>query len=291
MLQFRVESTGLGCDRDKEIGYNFINTMKVVILCGGKGTRLREETEFRPKPLVEVGGMPLLWHIMKIYAHYGFREFVLALGYKGNMIKDYFLRQRVYLHDFTLDTKNNKLIFHNENSDDYKITFVDTGLESLTGERVRRIKEYITEDNFMLTYGDGVGDIDLNRLIEFHKAQNTIGTITGIYPLTRYGIVMHDETTNKVTGFRQNLVGDFGTDSDRHDFIVNGGFMIFKRQFLDTIERNSMIESAFIPLAKRGQLSVYKHQGNWKAMDTFKEVEELNHLWVKNPFWKVWKAK
>jgi glucose-1-phosphate cytidylyltransferase len=143
--------------------------MKVVILCGGEGTRMREETEFKPKPLVEVGGRPILWHIMKIYSHYGFNEFILTLGYKGNMIKDYFLNSRTSNNDFTLNTKDHSLEFHNPSGVDFKITFVDTGLKSLTGERIRKVKDFITGDDFMLTYGDGVADIDVSKLYEFHK--------------------------------------------------------------------------------------------------------------------------
>jgi len=261
--------------------------MKVVILCGGEGTRMKEETEFKPKPLVEIGGRPILWHIMKIYSSYGFNEFVLALGYKGDMIKEYFLNLRTKASDFTLSTKSHQIDFHGDGMDDFKITFVDTGLKSLTGERVRRIKEYITEDEFMLTYGDGVADIDIKKLVDFHRKQNTLGTITGIQPLTRYGMIVHDES-GKVTGYRQNLVGDSMEEKDKHDFIINGGFMVFKRGFLDALEANSMIEAAFIPLAETGQLSLYEHKGQWKCMDTYKEAEELNQLWEKRAFWKVW---
>src|SRR3989338_9897818 len=145
--------------------------MKTIILCGGQGTRMREETEYRPKPLVMVGGKPILWHIMKIYAHYGYNEFILALGYKGGMIKEYFLNERALNNNFTLNTKTGEMEFHNNGFDDFKITFIDTGLENLTGERVRRLKDYIDEDDFMVTYGDGVADIDIRKLIKFHKKQ------------------------------------------------------------------------------------------------------------------------
>jgi NDP-sugar pyrophosphorylase family protein len=171
--------------------------MKVVILCGGEGTRMREETEFKPKPLVEVGGKPILWHIMKIYAHYGYNDFIVALGYKGNMIKEYFLNWRTFVNDFTLETKGHELKFHKNGHDDFKITFVDTGLKSLTGERVRRLKDYITDDEFMLTYGDGVGDVNIPELLEFHHKQNTIGTITGVNPAARYGMIEIDELTDE----------------------------------------------------------------------------------------------
>lgn len=262
--------------------------MKTIILAGGEGTRMKEETEFKPKVLVEVGGRPIIWHIMKIYAQYGFREFILTLGYKGSMIKDYFLNSRTLGSDFTLNTKTDEITFHNNSHDDFSITFVDTGAKSLTGERIRRVKDFITGDDFMVTYGDGVADIDIKKLADFHKQQNTIGTITGIRPVTRYGIIHHDEENQKVRGFRQNLIGEYRNKQDRHDFIINGGFMVFKKEFLDMLESESMIESAFIPLVQKGQLSLYKHDGKWKSMDTYKEADELNELWQKDPFWKVW---
>lgn len=263
--------------------------MKVVILCGGEGTRMKEETEFKPKPLVLVGGKPILWHIMKIYAHYGYNEFVLALGYKGEMIKDYFLNWQAFANDFTLETKDHSLTFHNKNHDDFKITFVDTGAKSLTGERLRRLKDYLPEDNFMLTYGDGVADIDISKLVEFHKQQGTLATITGARPLTKFGIVHHDKQTHKVIGFSQNLVGDFVDKENYHDFLINAGFMVFNREVFDKLEQDSMIEEMFIPIAKNAELSLYHHAGKWKAMDTYKEVEEMNSLWKNDPFWKVWK--
>lgn len=263
--------------------------MKVVILCGGEGTRMKEETEFKPKPLVLVGGKPILWHIMKIYAHYGFNEFVLALGYKGDMIKDYFLNWRAFANDFTLSTKDHNLTFHKNEQDDFKITFVDTGLKSLTGERLRRLEPYLDGEEFMLTYGDGVADINIKELVDFHHKQGTIGTLIGARPLTRFGIVHQNKETNKVIGFSQNLVGDFTDKEYYHDFLINGGFMVFKREIFKELTENRMIEELFIPLAERGELSLYNHKGKWKAMDTYKEVEEMNIYWEKDPFWKVWK--
>ena len=265
--------------------------MKVVILCGGEGTRMREETEFKPKPLVEVGGKPILWHIMKIYQHYGYNEFVLALGYKGHMIKEYFMNWRPLTSDFTLDTASHSVEYHNNGFDDFKITFVDTGQKSLTGERLRRLKDYIDGDEFMLTYGDGVADINIKELVDFHHAQGTVGTITGARPMTKYGIVHFDEATNKIIGFKQNLVGEYKDKEDQHDFFINGGFMVFKKEFIDHIKPDSMIEETFIPLAKMGELSLFTHLGKWKAMDTYKEVEEMNEFWRKDPFWQVWGDK
>ncbi len=263
--------------------------MKVVILCGGEGTRMKEETEFKPKPLVEVGGKPIIWHIMKIYAHYGYNEFILTLGYKGNMIKDYFLNWRTFVNDFTLNTKDNNIDFHNNGHDDFKITFVDTGLKSLTGERVRRIKDFIDGDEFLLTYGDGVGDINIPDLIDFHRKQGTIGTISGVRPPTRFGMITDHKQSHKILSFKQTKIGDSTSEDDRHDFLINGGFMVFKKEFIDHIPEGGMVEEAFIPLVEKGEVSLYPHEGKWKAMDTYKEVEEMNEYWHKDPFWKVWK--
>jgi len=218
---------------------------------------MKEETEFKPKPLVEVGGKPILWHIMKIYAHYGFNDFVLALGYKGNMIKEYFLNWRTFVNDFTLQTKDHGITLHNNGHDNFKITFVDTGLKSLTGERVRLVSKYIDTDNFMLTYGDGVADINIKDLIDFHQRQDTLGTITGVRPLTKFGIVHHNKEDNKVIGFSQNLVGEFIDQENYHDFLINGGFMVFKKEALKDIAEKSMIEDLFIPMIKNGPSHVY----------------------------------
>lgn len=257
---------------------------------------MKEETEFKPKPLVLVGGKPMLWHIMKIYAHYGYNEFVLALGYKGDMIKDYFLNQRKYLNNFTLDTKTDEINFHNNQADNFKITFVETGLKSLTGERVRRVQEFVDGEDFMLTYGDGLANINIRKLVEFHKKQKTVGTISGVHPITRFGIMSIDGATEKVKKFQQfGVVDDQMSAQKIHqartsyikDFI-NGGFMVFKQSFFKYIKPDSMIEETFIPLTREGNLSVYEHAGQWKAMDTYKDVEEMNVFWQKDPFWKIW---
>ena len=264
--------------------------MKVVILCGGTGTRMKEETEFKPKPLVLVGGKPILWHIMKIYAHHGFNDFILALGYKGDMIKQYFLNWRNLMDDFTLDTKSNELVFHNNNKcDDFKITFAETGQESLTGERVRRLKKYIDGDDFLVTYGDGVGDVNIKDLVDFHKKQDTLGTITGIKLTSRFGLLDIDHENKKIKNFYQHKVTDFNeARADGDSGYINGGFMVFKKEALDLINQDSMIESLFLPLIEKNQLSIYMHEGKWKCMDTYREVEELNDLWHKEPFWKIW---
>lgn len=247
---------------------NTSNNIKTIILCGGIGARLKEETEFKPKPMILIGGKPILWHIMKIYAHYGHDKFVLALGYKGNMIRDYFLNQRAFLNDFTLNVSKNKMDFHNNQCDEFEITFAETGLESQTGERILRVKKYITEDEFMVTYGDGVSNLKIDELIDFHKKQKTIGTITGVHPRSKYGLVKIDEKNNLVINFEQKpLMYDY----------VNGGYMIFNRKAFDYFDEGPM-ENGLIRLAKEGQLSIYKYEGFWKAMDTYGEMEDLNRL-------------
>ena len=255
--------------------------MKTVILCGGKGTRLKEETEYRPKPLVEIGGRPILWHIMKIYAHHGFNEFVVALGYKGDMIKDYFLKLPTSSGDFTFDTATNKITAHGKRSDHFVITFVDTGQESMTGARIRQLKPYVGEDEtFMVTYGDGVANINIPELVEFHKKQGTVGTITGAQPHSKYGFVNVDAEQNLVTAFHEKPL--------MHKDYVNSGFMVFNRNVFDYLDDN-MLEATTLPrLASERNLSIYSHKGFWKAMDTYKEVEDLNRLWESERPWKIW---
>lgn len=259
--------------------------MKTIILCGGTGTRLKEETEYKPKPMIMVGGKPILWHIMKIYASYGYNEFVLALGYKADYIKDFFLNQKAFTSDFALDTRSHNTQFYLDNRtevDHFKITFVDTGLETLPGERILRCEKYIPKKDkyFMVTYGDGVSDINIDLLIKFHKKQNTIGTITGIHPSFKYGIV---KTNN------DNLVKEFSEKPVMSDW-VNGGFMIFDKRFFKYQKPKELEHSALKRLAAINQLSLYPHMGFWFAVDTNKEYEELNKIWDsgKAP-WKVWK--
>lgn len=255
--------------------------MKTIILCGGAGTRLKEETEFKPKPLVSIGDKPILWHIMKIYAHYGYKEFVLALGYKGYMIKDYFVNEKVFVNDFTLDTSNHKIKFHNNECDDFKINFVETGQESLTGERMLRVKPYIADDEFMVTYGDGVIDININKLVKFHRKQGTLATITGVHPHTKYGVVSIDKKTNLVRSFKQKpMMFDY----------VNGGFMIFNKKAFKYFDKGPM-ENCLLQLIKMNQLSIYLHEGFWKSMDTYLEMQELNDLWRTKRPWAVWEKR
>lgn len=252
--------------------------MKTIILCGGLGTRMKEETEYKPKAMVLIGEKPMLWHIMKGYSHYGYNKFILALGYKGEMIREYFLNQKIFLNDFTLDVATDKKEFHNNDSDAFNITFAQTGAESLTGERILRVKKYITEDEFMVTYGDGVSDIDISKLVDFHRKQKTLGTITGVHPHSKYGLIQIDKEHNLVKGFDQKpLMYDY----------VSGGFMVFNKKAFDYFD-NGPMEDGLVKLAKDGQLSCYKYEGFWKAMDTYREMEELNKLWQDSRPWTVW---
>ncbi len=259
--------------------------MKVIILCGGIGTRLKEETEFKPKPMVYVGNKPIIWHIMKIYAHFGFNEFILALGYKADYIKEFFLNQKAFTNDFTLETASFEADYHLHNrqelNDNFKITFVDTGLDTFVGERILLCKKYIPEKDklFMVTYGDGVADINIGSLVQFHKKRGKIGTITGVHPRSKYGLV---ET------LRSGTVTKFIEKPVLNDW-TNGGFMVFDKRIFEHIKKGEMEHLALKRLVKKKQLSLYKHHGFWFAIDTYKELEDLNKIWGQtNPPWKVW---
>lgn len=256
-----------------------MKNIKTVILCGGIGYRLKEETEFRPKPMVEVGGKPILWHILKIYSHFGFNDFVIALGYKGNLIKDYFISKKFYDGDFSLNTKTGTIIHHDKNNrDNFKITFVDTGLESLTGERVRRIRKYINEPYFNVTYGDGLANINISNLFKYHKSMKTVGTVTGVYPMLKYG------------GFEANKSGKVAKFEKKAKIrqVINGGFMVFKKKIFEYIKPDSMIEDVFDPLVKENNLALFDHPGFFHAMDTYQDMQDLNKMWNENPAWKIW---
>lgn len=258
--------------------------MQVVILCGGMGTRLREETEFRPKPLVEIGARPMLWHIMKIYAHYGHKDFILCLGYKGNMIKEYFLNYRLINGDFTLNlTEPQKPHFHGnpQKDEEWTITFANTGNEAMTGARVKRIERYINGDNFMLTYGDGLANINIGALLEFHFQQKTIATVTGVRPVSRYG----ELSTQGI------LVKEFNEKPAVQDGLVSGGFFVFQRSIFDYLKSDDSCVLEREPLerlAREGQLACYPHNDFWHAMDTYRDFLVLNELWRNSAHWKVW---
>ncbi|PIT89491.1 MAG: glucose-1-phosphate cytidylyltransferase [Candidatus Levybacteria bacterium CG10_big_fil_rev_8_21_14_0_10_36_7] len=254
----------------------------VVIFCGGQGSRMKEETEFRPKPMVSLGGKPILWHIMKIYAHYGFNDFIIALGYKGDYIKDYFINEEYFTNDFTINTKTGEKRLYKENNrrrDNFNITFVDTGLETLTGERLLKVKRYIDSDVFMVTYGDGVSDINMLELVKFFEDKKKVGVITGVHPKSKWGLVISDEN---------NIIQRFEQKPQLNQY-VNGGFMVFKKKVFDYIKPREMIEVGFNRMVEDKELAVYIHNGYWSAMDTYQDVEEMNKQWKKDPKWKVWR--
>lgn len=257
--------------------------MKVVILCGGFGTRLREETEIRPKPMVDIGGRPILWHIMKTYAHYGFNDFVLCLGYKGEMIKDYFLNYDYMGNDLIVSLKTGTIdIPSRQNSVDWNITLADTGQSTMTGARVSRIAKYVDTDEFMLTYGDGVTDLDIRTLLEFHRSHGKIGTVTGVSPVSRYGEL----------AIKKNRVISFNEKPQEQSIYISGGYFVFNREFFDFLseEEDCVLERKPLErLSEEGQLMVYTHKSFWQCMDTPRDLELLRSLWGNGAPWKVWR--
>jgi glucose-1-phosphate cytidylyltransferase len=256
--------------------------MKAVILAGGLGTRISEETNIKPKPLIEIGGMPLLWHLMKIYSNHGINDFVICCGYKGYMIKEYFANYSLHMSDITFDIKNNKMEIHKKTAEPWKITLVDTGLKTMTGGRLKRIAPYLDRDeSFCFTYGDGLSDIPMNELINFHKTKGNLATVTAIKPPGRFGSLTI--TNDKVTGFVEKPPGDGGW--------INGGFFVLEPQVLDYIKNDSTVweREPLEQLAKDGHLNVYKHDGFWSAVDTLRDKNNLEDLWrqEKAP-WKKW---
>jgi glucose-1-phosphate cytidylyltransferase len=257
--------------------------MKVVILCGGQGTRLREETEYRPKPLVEVGPRPILWHIMKSYAHYGFRQFVLCLGYRGASIKEYFLNYEAMTNDFTIALgSRNHIAYHDTHAEqDFQVTLADTGLNTMTGGRVRRVHRYIDGDTFLVTYGDGLADVDIHELIRFHHRHGKLATVTAVRPPSRFGILDLDGG-DRVTRF---------AEKPRMEGWTNAGFFVFNRRVLSYLDGDACIleREPLERLAAEGQLMAYRHEGFFFAMDTYREYQALNELWDSGEApWKVW---
>ena len=259
--------------------------MKVVILCGGKGTRLAEETEFRPKPLVEIGGRPILWHIMKLYAYYGFKDFILCLGYRMNMFKEYFLNYEEMNNDFTINLgKETKIQFHGiHNEQNFSVTLFDTGLENMTGSRIKQIEPFIDEDNFMVTYGDGLSNVDITKLVEFHRSHGKIGTVTVVRPVSRFGII--DFGKDKfVTSFSEKPEVDAWT---------NAGFFVFNKKLFDYIgnETDTVLEKTPVTdLSKNNQLAAFVHNGFFYPVDTYREYLALNRMHDKGDVpWMVWK--
>jgi len=258
--------------------------MKVVILAGGLGTRISEESYLKPKPMIEIGEQPILWHIMKEYSHYGFDEFIICLGYKGYKIKEYFNDYYLYTSDVTIDLKNNKMITHDNHSEKWKVTLVETGLHTLTAGRLKRIQKYIGNEPFMLTYGDGVSDINIKELVDFHKKTNKLATITSYNFGQRFGVVVTNET-NEVVSFREKRTSDGS--------FINAGYMVFNPEIFNVLPENSdeiMLETILEKLAEDRKLAAYKHDGFWFGMDTQRDKRQLEEMWNSgNAKWKTWK--
>ncbi|WP_225189364.1 glucose-1-phosphate cytidylyltransferase [Bradyrhizobium sp. IC3195] len=256
--------------------------MKAMILAGGLGSRLSEETSVRPKPMVEIGGHPILWHIMKIYSSFGINDFVICLGYKGYLIKEYFSHYLLHTSDVTIDLKNNQIDFHASRSEPWRVTLVDTGAETETGGRIKRALPYVRDDEaFCLTYGDGVADIDIAKLVAFHRSHGKLATVTGIRPPGRFGSLQLEDTV--VKGFTEKPLGDGGW--------INGGFFVLSPQIAELIAGDSTIweRQPLERLAASGELRVFRHEGFWQSMDTLRERNLLEGLWKgDNPPWRVW---
>jgi glucose-1-phosphate cytidylyltransferase len=259
--------------------------MKVVILAGGVGSRLSEETTLKPKPMVEIGGRPILWHIMKIYSHYGYNEFIICCGYKGYMIKEYFANYFLHQADVTIDLQKNSMEVHQSNAEPWKITLVDTGLETMTGGRIKRIQKYIGNETFMLTYGDGLGNVNIKELVDFHKEQKKLATVTVVQPSGRFGAIhFNSKNSVEVFSFQEKPKGD--------NTWVNGGFFILQPEIFDYIRNGDATfweKEPLETLAQEGQLYAYRHYGFWKPMDTIRDKEDLENVWKsKKCDWKIW---
>ncbi len=255
--------------------------MKVVILCGGIGTRLREETEVKPKPMVEIGGIPILWHIMKTYASYGFNEFILCLGYKGEVIKNYFYHYEMLANDFTIELGSNKINTYPRHSDHgWKITLVDTGQKAMTGSRIKQVEKFIDGDTFMLTYGDGVTDLNIRELLNFHAGHGKMGTVTGVFPPSRYGELL----------FYKDHVVSFDEKPLVNNSSINGGYFVFNKGFFNYLKDDEgciLEKEPLEKLAKDGELKVFHHKGFWQCMDTYRDYKYLNEIWERgNTPWR-----
>ncbi len=258
--------------------------MKVVLLAGGLGTRISEETTIKPKPMIEIGGKPIIWHIMKIYAQYGFNEFVVCLGYKGHLIKEYFINYFLYNSDITVELEKNVLDVHFTNSESFKVTLVDTGLNTNTAGRIKKIQKHVKDETFMLTYGDGVADIDINALLKFHKASGKLATLTSIQLPGRFGNIEMNE---------KGIVSKFQEKPEGDGVWINGGFFVLEPKIFDylqdDVEHVQWEKKPLIDIANDGQLSAYRHNGFWKCMDAMRDKIELEELWeTEKAPWKVW---
>ena len=256
--------------------------MKVVILAGGLGTRISEESHLKPKPMIEIGGKPMLWHIMKIYSHYGYHDFVICAGYKQHVIKEYFANYYTYNSDVTFDLSDNSVVVHSSHTDPWKVTVVDTGLETMTGGRVLRIRDYVGDEPFFLTYGDAVADIDIPALLRFHQEQGKTATITAV-SLAQVKGVLNVESDGHVEAFREK--------DDEDQSLINGGFMVMNPQIFDYLQDDRTVfeKEPMQRLAREGQLMAYSHEGFWQCMDTQREMKRLEELWESGAApWKIW---
>ena len=257
--------------------------MKAVILAGGLGTRISEETHLKPKPMVEIGGKPILWHIMKIYSHYGIHDFIICCGYKGYLIKEYFANYFLHMSDVTFDMGQNRMEVHQRHAEPWKVTLVDTGEETMTGGRLKRVASYLEgEDTFCLTYGDGVSDVNIGELVAFHRAQGTLATLTATCPPGRFG-ALDINPSQRVMTFKEKPSGDGG--------MINGGFFVLSTKVLELIQDDRTVweHQPLETLASRGELSAFQHRGFWQPMDTLRDRTLLEHLWAQGTApWKVW---
>ena len=255
--------------------------MKAVILAGGVGSRLTEETIARPKPMVEIGGKPILWHIMKIYLAHGIKDFVICLGYRGYMIKEYFANYFLHMSDVTFDMKDNRMEVHERHADPWRVTLVDTGDSTMTGGRLKRVRKYVGDETFCFTYGDGLSDVDLTALVAFHRDSATLATVTAVQPPGRFGALDFDR--NLITGFKEKPQGDGGW--------INGGYFVLAPEVFDFIEGDRSVweQDPLEQLARKGQLSAFRHYGFWQPMDTLRDRTMLEGLWASERApWKVW---
>lgn len=258
--------------------------MKVVILAGGFGTRISEESISKPKPMIELGGMPILWHIMKMYSAHGYNEFIICMGYKANVIRDFFANYYLYTSDVTFDmSDNNKMIVHRNYSEPWKVTLVDTRLNTMTGGRIKRIQKYVGNEPFLLTYGDGVSDVDINKLVKFHNEHGHKCTITTVSSRQRFGVINIE---------KDGLVSDFREKSDEDGAMINGGFMVCEPSVFDYIKGDKTVfeKEPLENLAKEGELDAYRHKGFWQCMDTKRDHDILEEMWEEGKApWKTWK--
>lgn len=257
--------------------------MKAVILAGGLGTRLSEETAVKPKPMVEIGGRPILWHIMKLYSAHGINEFIICCGYKGFVIKEYFANYFLHMSDVTFDMRFNQMNVHFGYAEPWRVTLVDTGEKTMTGGRLKRVREHIGNDTFCFTYGDGVSNVDITAAIEFHKQQKTLATLTATQPPGRFGVIRLDAEENKISNFREKPSGDGAW--------INGGYFVLEPEVIDFIADDTTVweQEPLIALAEKGELSAYRHTGFWQPMDTLRDRQVLEEMWKNGTApWKVW---